>query len=523
MPLKKLIQTCKKNFFIIILGFFSFFINYHYGFIGVMPLDNFVLYNGGYKVLNGFVPFNDYWLVTGAILDYLNAFFFLLNGVTWKSYIIHSSIFNLIITLLTYILFINLGLSKKLAFFYSLLFSILFYPVVGTPFVDHHSTFFSLISVYFFIFAIIKNNKNYFFYIPLFLILSFLSKQTPFAYIFISLFTLISLYFFYTKEKKKTFLIFLKGSIFALVLTAFFFYVTKIDLYKFIDQYLLFASTIGDFRVSNYKFKILDIFLQYKFINIFLITLLYIFFKIEKKNYKDTVVIISIILFTFSMLFHQHITMNQEFIFFLIPILMGTVHFFYFKVFKQKYILIVLILVCFGASLKYHIRFNEHRKFNELEKVNLNNAIDASILSPSLEGLKWITYKYPTDPLLEITEIKEILQIINSDTSKKMIITDYQILPSVLQTNDFSPNQWHHATVSFPIRNQKYYEKYKNFFIKSLKKNNINHIYETLDNNQNLIIPVVLEDNCFEIKKKTNILIMYKIIEECSDLKNESN
>ena len=223
MPLKKLIQTCKKNFFIIILGFFSFFINYHYGFIGVMPLDNFVLYNGGYKVLNGFVPFNDYWLVTGAILDYLNAFFFLLNGVTWKSYIIHSSIFNLIITLLTYILFINLGLSKKLAFFYSLLFSILFYPVVGTPFVDHHSTFFSLISVYFFIFAIIKNNKNYFFYIPLFFILSFLSKQTPFAYIFISLFTLISLYFFYTKEKKKTFLIFLKGSIFALVLTAVFF------------------------------------------------------------------------------------------------------------------------------------------------------------------------------------------------------------------------------------------------------------------------------------------------------------
>jgi hypothetical protein len=43
---------------------------------------------------------------------------------------------------------------------------------------------------------------------------------------------------------------------------------------------------------------------------------------------------------------------------------------------------------------------------------------------------------------------------------------------------DYSPNQWHHPSVSFPLRKQKYYETYKEYFVKSLKKNNIENIYE---------------------------------------------
>ena len=95
MQQKKSIQSYKNILFIFILGVFSFLINYYYGFIGMMPMDNTVLYNGGYRVLSGYVPFTDYWLVTGPLLDYLNAFFFWLLGVSWKTFIIHSSIFNL--------------------------------------------------------------------------------------------------------------------------------------------------------------------------------------------------------------------------------------------------------------------------------------------------------------------------------------------------------------------------------------------------------------------------------------------
>ena len=121
-------------------------------------MDNTVLYNGGYRILNGYIPFSDYWLVTGPLLDYLNALFFLILGVSWKTFIIHSSFFNLLIALASYFLFFQLGLSKKFSLFYSLLISILFYPVVGTPFVDHHSTFFLILAFYIFILAIKKKN-----------------------------------------------------------------------------------------------------------------------------------------------------------------------------------------------------------------------------------------------------------------------------------------------------------------------------------------------------------------------------
>ena len=79
-------------------------------------MDNTVLYNGGYRVLNGYTPFNDYWLVTGPLLDYLNAFFFYISGINWKTFIIHSSIVNLILAISSYYVFNDLGIKKHFSF-----------------------------------------------------------------------------------------------------------------------------------------------------------------------------------------------------------------------------------------------------------------------------------------------------------------------------------------------------------------------------------------------------------------------
>ena len=194
---KKLILIYNNKILITFLAISAFFINYYYGFIGIMPMDNTVLFNGGYRVLKGYIPFTDYWLVTGPLLDYINALFFKLFGVSWSTYIIHSSIINSLLALSSFYFFQIINLSKLYSLIYALLISILFYPVVGTPFVDHHSIFFVIISFYSLIIAIKKKNTNYFLFIPSLLVLSFLSKQTPAAYgiIFISLFILIIAFF----------------------------------------------------------------------------------------------------------------------------------------------------------------------------------------------------------------------------------------------------------------------------------------------------------------------------------------
>ena len=60
---------------VLLLLLFSFFICYYYGFKGIIPLDDFVNLNSGYRVFNGDLPFRDYYEVTGPALSIIQSFF----------------------------------------------------------------------------------------------------------------------------------------------------------------------------------------------------------------------------------------------------------------------------------------------------------------------------------------------------------------------------------------------------------------------------------------------------------------
>ena len=164
------------NFFdYIVLIFFSFFINYHYSSLGVLPQDTFAYYDTAYRILHGAAPFKDYWTVSGPFIDYLQAAFFFIFGVSWKSYILHGSIINSLTAVSFLYLLKNLDLSRINSLFYALSFSVLANPSMGVPFPDHYSTFFSLIGVFFFLLAIKKKIiffgflSQYFFFVLFFL------------------------------------------------------------------------------------------------------------------------------------------------------------------------------------------------------------------------------------------------------------------------------------------------------------------------------------------------------------------
>ena len=143
----------------LILIFFSFGVNFYYANLGIEPADSFVLYNGGFKVFKNLVPFQDYWLVTGPLMDYLNAFFFNILGVSWKSYIINGSVINSLISIIFFYTVRSFNQSRSYSLFYALCFSVLANPSMGTPFPDHYSTFLSLIGVFFFFLALKKEKK----------------------------------------------------------------------------------------------------------------------------------------------------------------------------------------------------------------------------------------------------------------------------------------------------------------------------------------------------------------------------
>ena len=177
-----------------------------------------------------------------------------------------------------------------------------------------------------------------------------------------------------------------------------------------------------------------------------------------------------------------------------------------------------MIAICLFAVTKYHLRFNEQRKFHRLEKVNLEKAVDASIIHSRLKGLKWITKTFSEEPNKEIEIILESIELLKNENGKFSVITDYLFIPAVLNINDYSPNQWYHPTVSYPLKDTKYYNNYKNFFVKKLKTNQISKVI-IVGNGLEDLLTSTFNKNCFKKTKLSEITFRYEIKKECAEFK----
>ena len=111
----------------------------------------------------------------------------------------HLSV-NAVLTITTYIVLRNFKLNIYYSFIYSLLFSVLAYPTSGTPFMDHHSAFFSLLGIYNLILAIKSEKKLYWILLPIFFGFAFLSKQVPSSYVIICAILILSIFSLTSKK-----------------------------------------------------------------------------------------------------------------------------------------------------------------------------------------------------------------------------------------------------------------------------------------------------------------------------------
>ena len=196
-----------KIFLSFILLILSFYINYYYANKGVYPIDSFSFFDSAFYVTEGQHPIKDFWVISGILLDYVQAIFFFIFGINWNAYIFHASFFNSIITLF-FFFFLN-QLNKNLFFNFCLSASvaILCYPIIGTPFPYQHSLILSLISLFLFYLGVEKEKSIYWIILPVFMLLSFLSMQLPAGLInLILMIFLIIYYIFYEKYFVKYFL-----------------------------------------------------------------------------------------------------------------------------------------------------------------------------------------------------------------------------------------------------------------------------------------------------------------------------
>jgi hypothetical protein len=473
----------KNIIFILCLSLFSFLFNFYYAYQGIFPIDSFLIFDAAHNIISGNHPFKDYWLITGPFLDYIQSFFFLIFGTNWFSYVFHASLLNMMLSLFSFYFFLKIGLKYSYAFIYSLGVAALAYPSIGTPFIDHHAVIFSLFALYSISLGILLQNKLYWFLTPLFIIFSFFSKQIPSAYLLFLFVPIISFYFYKIEDlKSKNFKFLILGMFFSIIIILSVFIINSIPFKNFLIQYILYPISLGDNRINRLNIDFQNLIGQFKFIYLSLIPLLIsLFFLIKKKKrtlFEKKLVFVSFLFIgTIGILIYcQLLTKNQVLIFFLIPIAAAFSHAYTIKYFNKKYLIIFIMTIFIFSSFKYHIRFNEGKKFMELVDVDISLSVDAKQLDKRLAGLRWITPEYNQDPQNEIQLLKDVKKILYQKKDRKILITDYQFFSSLLRNKFASPNKWY-DNLSIPDKKNKYYNDHRVFFLEKIRNNKIQYLY----------------------------------------------
>ena len=550
---------------VLFLILFSFFISYYYGFKGIIPLDDFVNLNSGYRFYTGDLPFRDYYEVTGPVLSILQGFFFKIFGLSWKTFVFNSAIINCLTSLIIFFYFLHISENKNLSFIIAILFSILFYPNNGVPGVDHHAWSLALISLFLFYIGLETNKFVYIFFSLLALFFSFFIKQVPSSYTLI-LMALLYISQFY-KEKKII-------HFFKIILTILFIFtsivllmkVNEIDLNLVFQQYFLMLINFGGDRVDKINLNLIKENISQIYFLVFLIipTLILLFGKkqISFNEKKNFLIIFFLILIS---IFYEIHTNNQAITFALIPIICGLIYLVQNKVKKDNFLnytykiliflcvlktiqyeiflifpITIFLIICFFYLKKiknYSINLNfllviylllssfhyfetnvNSRKYKDVSYEKNVISFDGSKIDKFFLNLNWELNSEASEKVF-IKKIRSTISFLEKIDGNYILITDFQFYNLILNNKDFSPVKYWATEISYPSKKNELRKNFEEFFLKKILKNNIEYII--VDQNATLFKENILDfsflSKCLENKflKKDLKLEIYKFRFNC--------
>ena len=533
---------------VLFLILFSFFISYYYGFKGIIPLDDFVNLNSGYRFYTGDLPFRDYYEVTGPVLSILQGFFFKIFGLSWKTFVFNSAIINCLTSLIIFFYFLHISENKNLSFIIAILFSILFYPNNGVPGVDHHAWSLALISLFLFYIGLETNKFVYIFFSLLALFFSFFIKQVPSSYTLI-LMALLYISQFY-KEKKII-------HFFKIILTILFIFtsivllmkVNEIDLNLVFQQYFLMLINFGGDRVDKINLNLIKENISQIYFLVFLIipTLILLFGKkqISFNEKKNFLIIFFLILIS---IFYEIHTNNQAITFALIPIICGLIYLVQNKVKKDNFLnytykiliflcvlktiqyeiflifpITIFLIICFFYFKKiknYSINLNfllviylllssfhyfetnvNSRKYKDVSYEKNVISFDGSKIDKFFLNLNWELNSEASEEVF-IKKIRSTISFLEKIDGNYILITDFQFYNLILNNKDFSPVKYWATEISYPSKKNELRKNFEEFFLKKILKNNIEYII--VDQNATLFKENILDfsflSKCLENK-----------------------
>jgi hypothetical protein len=160
-------------------------VNLTFGRKGFLPLDQSIVFDGGWRLLSGQVPFHDFVAPSGLVPSAIQAVFDEALGVTWFAYCLHASIINGLFAIAVFGVLRSCGATRLEAGGAGALSAFFFYPPAGTPFMDQHSFFFMtlmFLAVACGTVAAGTAELIAWFVVPILFMLGYLSGQIPVAF-----------------------------------------------------------------------------------------------------------------------------------------------------------------------------------------------------------------------------------------------------------------------------------------------------------------------------------------------------
>jgi hypothetical protein len=142
----------RKSILVIVLtalmAAFAFLLCYSCGMRGCFPLDQSIVFDGGYRVLSGQIPYKDFFIPFGPVILWMQAFFFRVFGVTYRAYAIHSATLNALASISVFFIVRRVLSGQTLvALLAGLMTGCWFGSPFGTPWMEQTAFFFGLLAL----------------------------------------------------------------------------------------------------------------------------------------------------------------------------------------------------------------------------------------------------------------------------------------------------------------------------------------------------------------------------------------
>lgn len=130
------------------LAVFAFGLNWATGHRGVFLLDQSMIFDGGWRILQGQTPYKEFLMPFGPVTFYIQAFSFLIFGVNWSATVVPACLLNAFATMIVIrIVRLLVGGSRLLALFGGLATAICFQAPFGTLWLEQTAMFFDLLAL----------------------------------------------------------------------------------------------------------------------------------------------------------------------------------------------------------------------------------------------------------------------------------------------------------------------------------------------------------------------------------------